>query len=226
MLLQCSLLSIQSFISLTHSPYTWASFDAASVQSKIRTKNYYLTIDTLAHWFTCGCCVAHSRLRIGHLGTSLVWVRFYVVFVKSHSFWKETSLRSRFCKHVSRATTLILLLLSKLTQIAVSHMSTTVLWTTIFICNWKTTRMFGHMTMHDVKPDLLHLFLDLAVILFSLLLKTCLFYEWLILVHTSTDLIWLCHQLFLLFLYFNSKGTERSTHFLRSLINYSSRLQA
>ena len=171
MLLQCSLLSIQSFISLTHSPYTWASLDAASAQSKVRIKNYYyLTIDSLAHWFTCSCSVAHSRLRIGHLGASLVWVRFYVVFVKSHSFRKETGLRSRFCKNVSRAATLILLLLSKLTKIAVSHVSTSVFWTSIFICNCKTTRMFGHVTMHDVEPDLLHLFLDLVVILFSLLL--------------------------------------------------------
>lgn len=75
--------------------------------------------------------------------------------------------------------------------------------------------------MHHIVSNLFYLLIDLFVVLFCLLLKSRLLNEWLILVHTSANLVWFNHQLLLLLLNFYSKRAQGAPTFQRGLVEIS-----
>lgn len=75
--------------------------------------------------------------------------------------------------------------------------------------------------MHHIVSNLFYLLIDLFVVLLCLLLKTRLFNQRLVLVHTSANLVWFNHQLLFLLLNLYSERTQGAATFQWRLVEIS-----
>ena len=169
-----------------------------------------LTINYLAHRFSRRESYRLAVSGFSAVITSTVWIGSYIILVEGDCFWHHACFRSLF-EHVIAAS-----LMSKRTQI--SHLRAIFSCRSILTKCWCSLRVFICSPVHHIVSNLFHLLIDLFVILLCLLLESRLFNQWLVLVHTSTNLVRFNHQFLLLLLNFYSKRAQRPTTFQRRLV--------
>ena len=169
-----------------------------------------LTINYLTHRFSRRESYRLAVSGFSAVITSTVWIGSYIILVEGDCFWHHACFRSLF-EHVIAAS-----LMSKRTQI--SHLRAIFSCRSILTKCWCSLRVFICSPVHHIVSNLFHLLIDLFVILLCLLLESRLFNQWLVLVHTSTNLVRFNHQFFLLLLNFYSKRAQRPTTFQRRLV--------